>query len=84
VTFAPKVDWVVTPAEPSAFITTTAQSPCFGFHSSVCVPVPDTLCSQMPARVGAIGFAVPLCGVVFRRNGSPSMSVTCSWLTPVR
>jgi hypothetical protein len=32
----------------------------------------------MPARAGAIGVAVPLCGVVLSRNGSPSMSVTCS------
>ena len=69
VTFAPNVDCVETPAEPSAFITTTAQSPCFGFHSSVCVPVPDTLCSQMPARAGATGEAVPLCGVVFDGTG---------------
>ena len=77
-TFAPSVVFVETTAEPSAFMRTTAQLPSFGFHSSVCVPVPETLCSQIPTLPGAAGRAVPECGVVSSRNGSPSMSVTCS------
>jgi amino acid transporter len=58
-TFAPTFTSAWIPGEPSAFMTTTAQSPFCTGHDSVCWPLPVDFDAQKRCAPGAVGAAVP-------------------------
>src|SRR4051812_12933090 len=66
----------------SGFMTTTAQSPPFGFHVTACCPGPDACTAQIDVRVGATDGAGPLS--VRSLLSAYHQLVTTRWLTPAR
>src|SRR4051794_3623932 len=63
-------------------MTTTAQSPPFGFHVTACRPAPDACTAQIDARVGATLGAAP--DRVRRLLSAYHQLVICRRLTPAR
>src|SRR5581483_9440516 len=82
--FAATLTSAATPAEPSAFITTTDQSPLCGFQTRSCTPLPDAEASQKVRDAGGVTERVPRRLTYVASNGSRSTSDTSACATPAR